>query len=160
MAIPERTVTITGVFAESASTSIPTPPASGVSYRDTGMTKEEINNGWPYKKIVDSSQFNQALFEYSTLSSLQEKYGFVPWSNLTDYAEGSYCLGTDGTIYRALQATGPSSTAYNPVDDTSHTYWIDVFNGSDMYIRTSKFQVVKSLPASPASDTFYFVTGA
>ena len=159
MAITNRTVSITGVFAEDASTIIPQVPVAGTSYRDTSMTKTEINNGWSYKVVVDSSQFNQAMYEYSTISSLQEKYGFVPWSNLTDYEEGSYCLGTDGTIYRALQATGPSSTSYNPVEDSSHTYWIDVFNGSDMYIRTSKFQVVENLPAEPASDTFYFVTG-
>ena len=149
MAIPERTVTITGVFAESASTSIPTPPASGVSYRDTGMTKEELNTGWPYKKIVDSSQFNQAMYQYSTIAQAQEKYGFTPWSNLTDYVEGSFCLGTDGVLYQATQATGPSTTAYNPVNDTTHTYWEDVIH---------RMTTVSALPVSPNSGTYYFVT--
>ena len=149
MAIPERTVTITGVFAESASTSIPTPPASGVSYRDTGMTKEEINKGWPYKKIVDSSQFNQAMYQYSTIAQAQEKYGFTPWSNLTDYVEGSFCLGADGVLYQATQATGPSTTSYNPVNDTTHTYWEDVIH---------RMTTVSALPVSPNSGTYYFVT--
>lgn len=123
MTIENRTVTLTGVFAKEAATTIPDPPVSGASYRDTSMTKEEVESGWAYKDIVDSASFNQSLYEYSSLTSQIEKYGFLPWSNLTDYVEGSICLGSDGSLYQAVQATGPSSTAYNPVNDTSRTYW-------------------------------------
>ena len=124
MTIPNRTLTLTGVFAKNATTTIPDPPVSGASYRDTQMTKEEVESGWAYKDIVDSSSFNQALYEYASLTSQMEKYGFLPWSNLTDYVAGSICLGSDGNLYQATQATGPSSTAYDPVNDTSHTYWV------------------------------------
>lgn len=135
MAIPQRNVTITGVFAENAATTIPAVPVAGTSYRDTNMTAADINTGWPYKTIVDSSQFNQAMYQYSTISKMQEVYGFLPWSNLTEYVEGSYCLGSDGVLYQAQQNTGPSSTAYNPVEDFSHQYWEDVI-GKMMRIAT------------------------
>ncbi len=128
MAIPQRNVTITGVFAENAATTIPAVPVAGTSYRDTEMTAEDINTGWPYKTIVDSSQFNQAMYQYSAISKMQEVYGFVPWSNLTDYVEGSYCLGSDGVLYQAQQNTGPSSTAFDPTNDYQHTYWDDVIS--------------------------------
>lgn len=124
MAIPQRNTTITGIFAEDATTTIPTPPVAGTSYRDESMTEEDVNQGWPFKNIVDSSQFNQAMYEYSTISKMAEKYGFIPWSNLTDYEAGSLCLGTDGNVYQAVQASGPSSTASNPVNDTANTYWV------------------------------------
>lgn len=123
MAIQNRTTTITGVFAQDAATTIPTPPVAGTSYRDTSLTTAEVNEGWPFKEIVDSSKFNQALFEYSTITKLQETYGFLPWSDLTDYDTGSYCLGTDGQLYKAKQASGPLTAAHDPVSDTTQTYW-------------------------------------
>lgn len=126
MAIPVRTVSITGVFAEDANTTIPTPPVPEVSYRDTTLSATDVKEGWPFKKIVDSAKFNEAMYEYSTILQLAEKYGFIPWSANTDYEQGSCALGTDGIVYQAKQNTGPSSTAQNPVNDTSHTYW-DVY---------------------------------
>ena len=140
MTIPNRTVAITGVFAKEASTTIPSSPVSGVSYRDTSMTKEDVEEGWPYKSVVDSASFNQALFQYATISSLIEKYGFLPWSNLTDYEAGSLCLGSNGTIYQAVQATGPSTTAYDPVNDSTGTYWKDFVGNT--YVTLSTAQTV------------------
>jgi len=119
MTIPNRTVAITGVFAEDALTTIPATPVPGTSYRDTAMTTTAVREGWAYKTIVDSAQFNQALFEYSSVTAQVEKYGFLPWSSLTDYVQGSVCLGSDGVIYQAKQATGPSSTAYDPTTNPS-----------------------------------------
>ena len=127
MSIPNRTVSITGVFAADASTTIPTYPVSGASYRDTTMTGTVVREGWAYKTIVDSSKFNQAMFEYSSVTSQLEKYGFLPWSNLTDYEQGSLCLGSDGNIYQARQATGPSTTAYDPVSNL--TVWQNIVVG-------------------------------
>ena len=141
MTIPERTVTIAGVFAEDATTTIPTPPVPGTAYRDTALTPAEAKEGWPFKEIVDSSKFNQALYEYSTISQMIEKYGFLPWSANTDYVEGSYALGTDGTIYRAVQDTGPSTTAYNPVNDTSNTYWETWLDSMDLMVGDIKSSV-------------------
>lgn len=134
MPIPSRNVTITGIFAEDATTTIPETPVSGTSYRDDTITESDIAKGFPFKTIVDSSQFNQALFEYSSITKMQEKYGFVPWSNLTDYETGSVCLGTNGVLYQAKQPTGPSSTAYDPVNDTTGTYWTVIVLGGGLQI--------------------------
>ena len=127
MSIPNRTVSITGVFAADASTTIPSAPVSGVAYRNTAMTGTVIREGWAYKTIVDSANFNQALYEYSSVTAQVEKYGFLPWSNLTDYVQGSVCLGSNGKIYQAKQATGPSSTAYDPT--STPTVWDPVTLG-------------------------------
>lgn len=125
MPIPNRTVSIKGVFAEDALTNIPQNPSAGTSYRDETLSASDVKAGWPFKTIVDSAKFNQAQFEYSTIISQVEKYGFLPWSSLTDYVQGSLCLGSDGVIYQAKQATGPSSTAKDPTTDTANTYWED-----------------------------------
>lgn len=134
MPIENRTVSMTGVFAENAITPPTTPPVAGVSYRDTSLTKEEIEQGWPYKEIVDSSKFNEYHYELSKLVKLQETYGFMPWSNLTDYETGSVCLGTDGNLYQAKEDTGPSSTAYDPVYDEEHDHWKLITVGTDKVI--------------------------
>lgn len=148
MTIPERNVTIKGVFAENATTTIPQTPVAGTSYRDATTTQSEMNAGFPFKTIVDSSKFNEALYEYSAITKMQEKYGFVPWSNLTDYETGSFCLATDGMLYQALQASGPSSSAINPVNDTSATYWKKITVGS---VRNIGELVKAIVPISDAS---------
>ena len=127
MSIPNRTTSITGVFAADASTTIPATPVTGASYRDTTMTGTVVREGWAYKTIVDSSKFNQAMFEYSSVTAQIEKYGFLPWSNLTDYVAGSVCLGSNGKLYQATQATGPSTTAYDPT--TNGTVWNSLIVG-------------------------------
>lgn len=131
MTIPNRTVSIKNVFASNANTTIPTPPAAGVSYRNTGTTATEIGDGWPYKEIVDSAKFNQAMYEYTTICQQVEKYGFLPWSANTDYPAQGCALGSDGIIYQAKQASGPSTTAIDPTTDTNHTYW-DLFYYADV----------------------------
>lgn len=123
MAIQNRTVTIKDVFAKNANTTIPEPPVVGISYRNESLTAAEVGEGWPFKEIVDSAKFNEAMYEYTTICKQLETYGFLPWCASTDYETGSLCLGTDGIVYQAKQPTGPSTTAYNPVNDASHTYW-------------------------------------
>ena len=159
MPIQNRTVTIKGVFAQDALTTIPPNPVVGTSYRDTGISADDIKKGWPFKEIVDSSHFNEHMYEESTIAKLVETYGFLPWSNLTDYEKGSYSLGTNGAIYRAKQNTGPSSTAFDPVNDTSGTYWELIFGASDLYFLQRNIQVVDNLPANPEVNTLYFVRG-
>lgn len=128
MTIPNRTVSITGIFAADANTTIPANPVSGISYRDTAMTGTIVREGWPFKTIVDSSKFNQAMFEYSSVTAQFEKYGFLPWSNLTDYVTGSVCLGSNGMLYQALQDTGPATTPYDPT--TNRSVWTQIILGN------------------------------
>lgn len=118
-----RDVTIQEVFATNAATLIPDPPVPGASYRNTATTATEIADGWPYKEVVDSGKFNQAMYEYTTICKELEKYGFLPWCAYTDYPQYGVCLGTNGVVYQAVQATGPSTTAQDPVNDASNTYW-------------------------------------
>lgn len=138
MAIENRTTTITGVFAEDAATTIPTTPISGESYRNTALTEADANDGWKYKNIVDSANFNQVLYEATKIAKLLETCGILPWSSLTDYESGAYCLGTDGKIYKAKQATGPSTTAMNPLSDTTAVYWDNYFDNNFVTIATTQ----------------------
>ena len=150
MTIPNRTVSISGVFAESAITTIPQTPVPGTSYRDTSMTATQVKAGWPFKTIVDSGKFNQALFQYSTICSQIEKYGFLPWSSLTNYVAGSLCLGSDGVIYQAKQNTGPSSTAKDPTTDTANTYWEDFVGSTYVTLGTNQtISATKTFTANP-----------
>lgn len=130
MPISNRNVTIKSIFAASANTTIPSPPVVGTSYRNETVTTQEIAAGWPYKEIVDSGKFNEAMYEYTTICKLLEEYGFLPWSPYTDYPAQGCAMGTDGNVYQAKVATGPNTTAVDPVTDTSHNTW-DLFYYSD-----------------------------
>ena len=137
--VQNRTITIKGVFAESASTIIPSSPVAGVSYRDTAMTGTVMAKGWAFKTIVDSSEFNEALYEYSYISKQLETCGFLPWCQYTDYVEGAICLGSNNKTYQAKQATGPSTTARDPVLDTANTYWKEFLG---QFVTTDTTQIV------------------
>jgi hypothetical protein len=73
-------------------------------------------------KDVPRDQTNQLFFDTTdAIGELQEK-GFAPWSNDMNYAAKAFALGpTNGLLYVALQASGPSTTARNP--ETEPTYW-------------------------------------
>ena len=63
-----------------------------------------------------------------------DKYQHVntkAWANTVDYSPGAIAKGSNGNLYVALQASGPSSTAVNPVGDASGK-WGRVANQSDL----------------------------
>lgn len=101
MAIQNRETTLPGIWAENAQTTIPTPPVAGVTYRDTTLNSTAIDKAWPFKTIVDSSDFNQHAFLQDTLIKEAEQYGVMRWNNTTTYKEGGFCLGKDGNLYQA-----------------------------------------------------------
>lgn len=103
MAIQNRETTLPGIWAENAQTDIPTPPVAGVTYRDTTLNSTAIDKAWPFKTIVDSSDFNQHAFLQDTLIKESEQYGVMRWNNITTYKEGGFCLGQDGKLYQALR---------------------------------------------------------
>lgn len=103
MAIQNRNTTLPGIWAENAQTTIPTPPVAGVTYRDTTLNSTAIDKAWPFKTIVDSSDFNQHAFLQDTLIKESEQYGIMRWNNTTSYKEGGFCLGKDGKLYQALR---------------------------------------------------------
>ena len=116
MAIQNRTTTLPGIWASNAQTTIPIPPVAGVTYRDTTLNSTAIDKAWPFKTIVDSSDFNQHAFLQDTLIKEAEQYGIMRWNNTTTYKDGGLCLGQDGKLYQAKRDNqGKDPTA--SVDD-------------------------------------------
>lgn len=64
------------------------------------------------------------------------QHGVAQWSADTEYFPlKSYVAGTDGFLYQAVQATGPSTTPRDPTTDTTFTYWTRPTTGRMLAIR-------------------------
>lgn len=122
MAIENRNTTLPGIWAETAQTDIPTPPVAGVTYRDTTLNSTAIDKAWPFKTIVDSSDFNQHAFLQDTLIKEAEQYGVMRWNNTTTYKEGGYCLGQDKKLYQSKRDNQGKEPTANTDD------WFDVLS--------------------------------
>lgn len=138
MAIQNRNTTLPGIWAENAQTTIPTPPVAGVTYRDTTLNSTAIDKAWPFKTIVDSSDFNQHAFLQDMLIKEAEQYGIMRWNNATTYKEGGFCLGQDKKIYQAKRDNQGKEPTAN-VDD-----WFDVL---------SIYQIIANLSQTVDSST-------
>ena len=124
MPINERVLTMPGQWAKGAQTNIPNPPVPGVAYRNVNLSVADIENGQHYDKVYDSARYNQ--IDYCTTGLIQglEQYGILPWSGLTNYPEHAFCLGMDGALYQALQASGPNSGGAQ--ETSNKNYWKSV----------------------------------
>ena len=122
MAIQNRNTTLPGIWAENAQTTIPTPPVAGVTYRDTTLNSTAIDKAWPFKTIVDSSDFNQHAFLQDTLIKENEQYGVMRWNNITTYKEGGFCLGQDKKLYQSKRDNQGKEPTANTDD------WFDVLS--------------------------------
>lgn len=116
-----RSVKSPGIFANDALTTIPPVPVTGVSYRDAVNGTANIEDGWPYGERVNSAEYNQIMYQLSTLLEILDKQGILGWTDQVDYAVPAYVVGSDGRIYQALQASGPATTAQDPI--SAPTYW-------------------------------------
>ena len=121
--IEERLVTMLGQWGRKAQTNIPTPPLPGIGYRNTELDISGIENGQLYDRVFDSARYNQLLYTLTGLVMELEKYGFLPWSPLTNYPEGGLVLGADSNVYQAQQPTGPQTDAGPQKPDDSSQYW-------------------------------------
>jgi hypothetical protein len=121
MAIGNRgSLSLPGIFGSDASTTIPTPPTPGNSYRDTSLSDGDMAVAWPYSEIVFSEKFNQVMFLVTSLLKQLEQQGILSWSTAVDYPIGAICFGSDSQIYSAIQASVHTS----PKDPTTQpTYW-------------------------------------
>lgn len=109
-------------FAANALTTIPPTPVAGVSYRDPVAGPASSPNGWPYAQRVNSAEFNQILYQISSLVSIIDAKGVLGWSSAKDYTEASVVFGSDGTLYKWLQASGPANGgAQDPT--TAPLFW-------------------------------------
>lgn len=117
-----RSVISPGVFASDASTVIPPTPIQGVSYRDPLGGPASAPDGWPFFEKVNSADFNQLMFQYSSLLDIIDKQGILGWSDLVDYAVPAIVFGSNGILYFAIQANGPGlSLVRDPI--TSVNFW-------------------------------------
>lgn len=128
--VANRTVSLPGIWAEDAQTTIPTPPVANTTYRNTEWGETEVNQGWPFQKIVDSADFNQAMWYVFTLQKMQEQFGILPWCSTTAYKQNGICLGSDGIFYWAKS----DNTGVNPINDTGMTTWGIFLDPGDNFV--------------------------
>jgi len=116
-----------GQWALNADTTIPTTPIEGVAYRDTSFNQAENEVGQEFKEKINSAEWNQGLYTTTGMTSIIDTHGIPGWSDLVDYLgidTGNYAVvwGSDGKLYQALQASGPSGVgAKDPILEP--TYW-------------------------------------
>jgi len=117
-----RSVKVVGIFASLANTVIPPTPIQGVAYRNNALAAAGANAGWPYAVKVNSADYNQILYSYSTLLAWMESWGVVGYTDLTDYAPLAVVMGSDNKEYICIQANGPTTAVKDPT--TQPTYWV------------------------------------
>ena len=138
-----RQETLPAVWAEEAEElPISGNPVVGTTYRKEAITPETIQAGWPYATINNSAEFNEVMRTITAMMRLLESWGMLPWSPATVYATGALVMGSNGTIYKALQAT----TNNDPV--SSPTYWGVAFEVSG----TSATHAALTSPHSATSE--------
>ena len=121
--LDKRLVTMKAQWARTAQTDIPVPPVPGASYRNVALTAGEMEIGQAYDKVFDSSRYNEMLHQATGMALEAAKYGIPRYSELTDYAEGGFCLGLDGSLCQALMASGPGIGGVGPKPTTDARYW-------------------------------------
>lgn len=128
-----RDVIAPPIFAEDASTTIPPTPIAGQSYRDPDAGPASSPDGWPYAQLVNSAEFNQLMFQWSSLLSIMDLKGILGWSDLKDYTERSITFGSDGNIYVWLQESGPGTGAgvKDPVSEPAYWQTLTDFVGAN-----------------------------
>lgn len=122
-----RDIEIGGVWANGA----PDPPAEPIAentYRNSTLTLQQVEKGWPFQKIVNSADFNEIMYRVTGLLRILEHWGMMPWSPLTTYAIGAHVLGSNNIIYKAIQAT----TGNDPI--SSPTQWENTGKGLSDHI--------------------------
>jgi hypothetical protein len=110
-----------GIFAEDASTAIPPTPIAGIAYRDAVNGADDTPNGWRYGTRVESQNWNQIMFLITSMLTSIDKQGILGWSPDVNYAPPAITFGSNGLPYIAIQASGPSTSAQDPI--SSPLFW-------------------------------------
>lgn len=159
--VPVRQFKVSGQWALNANVTIPPVPVSGQSYRKADITRADAEKGQAYDMVFESSRNNQKCFESTGIAQQVSKYGIVPWSPLEDYVgDASFCMGTNGEVYRAVEASGPNTSygVQDPVADEAHEYWIEMrdwigANGEYLAEKTETDPETLGETAVPTSNT-------
>lgn len=110
-----------GIFAENATTVIPPTPIQGVAYRDQVNGTDDTPNGWRYGTKVESQDWNQIMFQLTSMLSMMDKQGVLGWSDEVDYEVPAITFGSNGLLYFAIQESGPSTTPQDPT--SAPNFW-------------------------------------
>ena len=126
----------------------------------TESGKASWDQGFPVETSLPLSQggippkygdFNGVLNVLSQFCLFAQSGGQYAWVNSLDYSVGSIVLGTDGSIYRAAQVSGPSTAAVNPVGDTSGK-WERIVSKSDIDALEEDIQNAMDAASDAASN--------
>ena len=92
-----------------------------------GLTRSE---GFPASFGVDMfmtlQTFNLLLRELTGFVVDVARRGILEWDTDQEYAHPSFAMGSDGLIYKSVQASGGSNPSQNPVTDDDDTYWTEL----------------------------------
>lgn len=111
-------------WAEDGSTVIPNPPVAGTTYRDESVDADNIAEGQQYDGVADSARWNQLLYIITGILKDAMAHGVLPWINTQDYSEGAVVMGSNGTLYIAKKANGPTAkNAKDPATDSAESVW-------------------------------------
>lgn len=99
-------------------------------------TDAKMETGWqaevPKAQVENWVQNRQDAFN----AHVNER-GIAEWDATTDYiANKSYVQDSSGTVYRAVQNTGPSTVVQNPATDNTSSYWVVAFAGGSLDVYT------------------------
>lgn len=141
------------VFASDASTVVPPTPVAGVTYRDPIGGPASAADGWPYAERVNSADFNQIMFQLTSVSSIVDKKGVLGWSNLVDYTEPAVTFGSDGVLYAWISASGPDNGgAKDPVASTGA--WAPLSSLLSNGIAGDSSKIRSSIPLASSTANF------
>ena len=104
MTIQNRTFDLPAVWANDATTTVPTTPTAGVTYRNGALDAATALAAWPYRNIVDSANTNQYLYLMAAMLNQQSTQGLLSWNAAVSYPVGALVLGSNGLAYRSLVA--------------------------------------------------------
>ena len=86
---------------------------------DSDFAPPPTGSRFPLRRV-----FNQIWAEVTGfLAEINERGGILEWDAALDYVQHARVMGSDGEIYRAVTANGPSSTVVNPVGRANDSVW-------------------------------------
>ena len=141
-------------FASTALTVIPPTPVAGVTYRDETAGPASSPDGWPYAERVNSAEWNQIMYQLSSLVSIMDKKGILGWSSAVDYTEAGVTIGSDGELYSWVSASGPNNGgAKDPASGANPASWTPLRSSLSTSIVGAAKNVRMSIAAASASGT-------
>ena len=98
---------------------VQTPEAAGLT-RSVGLPAS-----YGTTDFLPLEVFNQLWREITGAAVEAGEHGILPWNTGQSYPHDpiSLVIGSDGELYKSVQASGGSLTSQDPTTDTSDTYW-------------------------------------